>query len=279
MDPRTDQLQVRPVTALPDTATVKSCCATAYASDWATALLGVSMHPGGDGLKVRLGELIGLGAGDHVLDVASGRGRSAMTLARRFGCTVTLVDYSPTSVAEAGAAAQLAGLQDTVSFRTGDAELLPVAANSFAAATCECAFCTFPSKAAAAAELARVVRPGGAVAISDLTRRAPLPPELDGLLSWVACIADARPEEEYVSLLVETGLVIGQVERHDAALAELVSKIRMRLLGAEVVAKLKRPDLPGVDWPAARRMAAAAEAAVRDGGLGYAVIVARRPLE
>ena len=53
----------------------------------------------------------------------------------------------------------------------------------------------------------------------------------------------------------------------------------MRLLGAEVAATLKRLDLPGVDWPAARRMASAAQPAVRDGDLGYAVIVARRPLE
>ncbi len=123
-----------------------------------------------------------------------------------------------------------------------------------------------------------MARPGGAVAISDLTRRAPLPPELDGLLSWVACVADARPEEGYASLLEDAGLMVELVERHDAALAELVSQIRMRVLGAEVAAKLKRLDLPGVDWPGARQVAATAQAAVRDGGLGYAVIVARRPL-
>ncbi|MHB8588426.1 MAG: class I SAM-dependent methyltransferase [Candidatus Dormibacteraceae bacterium] len=265
------------MTALPDPAIVKSCCASAYASDWATVLLGDSMHPGGDALTERTGELIGLAPTDHVIDVASGRGRSAMILARRFGCTVTGVDYSPAAVAQAERAAQLAGLHDRLAFRTGDAESLPFGAGYFAAAICECAFCTFPSKAAAAAELARVVRPGGAVAISDLTRRAPLPPVLDGLLGWVACIGDARPEEEYASLLVEAGLVVELVERHDAALAELVGTIRMRLLGAEVAAKVKRMDLPGVDWPAARRMAAAADAAVRDGSLGYAVIVARRP--
>ena len=265
------------MTPLPDPALVKSCCATAYASDWATFLLGDSMHPGGDALTERIGDLIGLVADDHVIDVASGRGRSAMTLAQRFECTVTGVDYSPTAVAQAERAARQAGLQHRLTFQSGDAESLPFAAGSFAAAICECSFCTFPSKSAAAAELARVVRPGGAVAISDLTRRAPLPPELDGLLSWVACVGDARSEEAYASFLVEAGLVVELVERHDAALTELVRTIRMRLLGVEVAAKVKRLELPGVDWPAARRMAAAADAAVRDGSLGYAVIVARRP--
>ena len=267
------------MTALPDAATVKSCCATAYTSDWASALLGDSMHPGGDALTERLAELLGLGAGDQVLDVASGRGRSAILLARRFGCSVTGIDYSDAAISAARASVEEAGLEGLVSFRAADAESLPFADGSFDAALCECAFCTFPSKEAAAAELARVVRPGGAVAISDLTRRAPLPPELDGLLSWVACVGDARPEEDYASLLVEAGLVVELVERHDAALAELVSQIRLRLLGTEVAIKLKGLDLPGVDWPAARRMAVAAQAAIRDGGLGYAVILARRPLE
>ncbi|GAC1476383.1 MAG: hypothetical protein PVSMB3_19090 [Candidatus Dormibacteraceae bacterium] len=48
------------------------------------------------------------------------------------------------------------------------------------------------------------------------------------------------------------------------------------LLGVEVAAEAKRPDLP-MSVPAARRMASAADAAVGDGSLGYAVAVARRP--
>ena len=37
---------------------------------------------------------------------------------------------------------------------------------------CECAFCTFPDKRAAASEFARVLKPGGKVGLSDLTRAA-----------------------------------------------------------------------------------------------------------
>ena len=48
---------------------------------------------------------------------------------------------------------------------------------------CECAFCTFPDKSRAAAEFARVLRSGGRVGISDLTRSGELPGELDGLLA------------------------------------------------------------------------------------------------
>ena len=79
----------------------------------------------------------------RLLDVASGRGASALYLARRFGCEVVGIDYSRESVnfanAQAVADPRLAG---SVRFETGDAELLPFAANSFDALICECAFCT-----------------------------------------------------------------------------------------------------------------------------------------
>lgn len=100
---------------------------------------------------------------------------------------------------------------------------------------------------------------------------------LEGLLGWVACLGDARPEEDYARLLEGAGLGVEMIERHDAALADLIEKIRLRLLGAEVAARVKAVALPGVDWAAARRMALAVTAAVDDGRLGYAVLVARRP--
>ena len=55
----------------------------------------------------------------------------------------------------------------------GDAERLPLPDNTFDALVCECAFCTFPDKATAAAEFARVLRPGGRVGITDVTVAAP----------------------------------------------------------------------------------------------------------
>ena len=68
---------------------VKICCATFYQSDLARVLLGDVLHPGGLALTRYLGGAIGLGPGDRVLDVACGRGASAVHLAERFGCHVT----------------------------------------------------------------------------------------------------------------------------------------------------------------------------------------------
>jgi arsenite methyltransferase len=252
---------------------LKSCCATLYASDWARLLLGASFHPGGLALTERLGALLDLKPDRRVLDVAAGRGASAIFLAQRFGCAVVGVEYSAITVAEANALVAEAGLVDRVRFEQGDAEQLPFDAGTFDAVICECAFCTFPNKRAAASEFARVLGRGGRAGLSDLTRTGTLPSELNGLLAWVACIGDARPIDEYLAYLAGAGLSVDLVEPHDEALAELVRVVCARLLGAELLVKLKQLDLPGADFAQAKALARHAAEAIRQGTLGYALVV------
>ena len=130
-----------------------------------------------------------------VLDVASGRGTSAMFLAERFGCEVVGLEYGKQNVDRANAEVTERGISAGVRFEQADAESLPFSNFSFDAIMCECAFCTLPNKSRAACEFARVLRSGGRVGISDLTLAAELPKELEGLLAWIACIADAQPME------------------------------------------------------------------------------------
>jgi len=265
----------------PATAEVtKTCCADLYASDWARLLLGDSLHPGGLALTERLGQLVGLQADSRVLDLAAGGGASALHLARIFGCYVVGVDYSDVNVAQARQAAEDAGLSDRVAFLQADAEQLSaVADESFDAVLCECAYCTFPNKHAAAAEIFRVLAPGGHFGLSDLTRNGVLPPELDGLLAWIACIADALPIEAYASQFNAAGLRVERIEEQDEALAELVHQIRGRLVGAELLTKLQRLETPlaSFDFLQAKLVARRAADAVRAGALGYTLMIASKP--
>ena len=252
--------------------TLKACCVALYESDWATLLLGDSYHPGRLQLTERLGSMLDLQPGHLVLDVASGLGTSAIYLAQRFGCQVVGVDFSRKIVEQANANAAEAGISQLVQFKKGDAERLPFEDRSFDALICECAFCTFPSKAQAASQFARVLRPGGRIGLSDLTRSGPLPPELDTLMAWVACIADAQPIEEYMSILTVAGFSMDQVEIHDEALAELIYEIRGKLLVAELMANLKRLDIPEwIDFDEAGRLAKITAETVNQGKLGYAL--------
>ncbi|RMF78060.1 MAG: class I SAM-dependent methyltransferase, partial [Chloroflexi bacterium] len=132
-----------------------------YESYWARLLLDETFHPGGLELTRRLGELLGLRPGMRVLDVASGKGESALFLAQEFGCQVIGVDYSAQLVDEANDHAAAHGLADDVRFEHGDAEALPYPDASFDAVICECAFCVFTDKAQAAHEITRVLKPGG----------------------------------------------------------------------------------------------------------------------
>ena len=251
---------------------VKQCCAQLYESGFAKLLLGDSFHPGGLKLTERLGQVLQLTPQSRVLDAASGTGASAIFLAGHFGCEVLGIDYSAQNLQQANEQAKAKGAGARVHFERGDAESLPVPNASFDAVICECAFCTFPDKSAAAGEFARVLRPGGRVGISDLTRGLELPKELDGLLAWIACIADAQSIESYANQLNRAGLVVQQVEPHDDALSEMVHHIRKKLLSAEILVGLKMLDLPGVDLTAAKQMAMSALTAIQQGHLGYAII-------
>jgi len=255
---------------------IKQCCAGLYESDAARLLLGDSFHPGGAKLTEHLGQTLNLTPRSRVLDVAAGKGTSAFHLARQFRCEVVGIDYGGKSVDEAAQAAKEMGLHERVSFHRADAELLPFADHSFDAVICECAFCTFPNKPAAANEFARVLRVGGRVGLSDLTRNGVLGPDLDGLLSWVACIADARPAATYAELLSTSGLKVSVIEEHDAALREFVEQVRLRLLAADIMVGLKKLALPGFDLESAKHLLKKALQAITEGQLGYAIVVASK---
>ncbi len=263
-------------TAGDSSTTLKQCCAAAYDHDAVRLLVGDPLHPGGVQLTERLGRILNLGPETRVLDVAAGRGASALALAARFGCEVIGLDYSRRNVELAKLDAGEQNLADRVVFYCGDAERLPFADGAFEAIVCECALCTFPDKGAAAAEFARVLRPGGRVGISDLTRRGSLPRELEGLEAWIACIADARPLEEYSALLAGAGLNIGVIEEHDRALIDFVERIRSRLLAAEIMVGLKKVELPGIDLGVVKDIARYALSAAKAGKLGYAIVTATK---
>jgi len=253
---------------------VKQCCAALYGSDAARFLLGDSFHPGGLDLTLELAGMLHLDATSTVLDVASGKGTSAFAIAERFGCQVVGVDLSEANVAESNADSMRRGFSPRVRFAVGDAESLPFSPSMFDALLCECAFCTFPDKNTAATEFARVLRPGGWIGMSDLTRAAGPLPDLDGLLAWIACIADAQPRERYAEWLANAGFNVTTSVSRDRCLEQMVEQVRGKLMLADIMIGLKKLQIPGLDVLQAKHFAAAAGQAVKDKKLGYALLVA-----
>jgi arsenite methyltransferase len=264
-------------TRSPDAVEIKQCCARLYESEIVSRLLGDSFHPGGVALTERLGQLLGLTPESRVLDAASGKGASAMFIAQRFGCAVAGVDLSTQNVAHANAEADRLGLAGRVSFRVGDAERLPLDDASVDAVICECAFCTFPDKHAAANEFARVLKPGGRAGLSDITRAPGPAGELADLMAWVACLADASPADAYAARLHDAGFIDVAVENHDDVLLEMIRNIGSRLFAADILRGLRKIDLEGIDLVAAYRMTRQALVAVDENRLGYTLVSAARP--
>jgi arsenite methyltransferase len=256
---------------------IKACCAAAYGSDAVRWLLGDRLHPGGAALTARLVDTLGVGPGALVADVACGSGASALQAAEQAGCDVVGIDLAAANVELARAAASTAGLAHRARFVVGDAEALPLDDASVDGVLCECALCAFPDKPRAVREIARVLRPGGALALSDMTAQPErLPSELRSLDAWIACVGDARPLDPLADLLTQNGLIVARRERHDRALQELIERADARLrlaraLGSSVPAALARSIERGLS------IAGAARDAVASGALGYAIVVARRP--
>jgi SAM-dependent methyltransferase len=109
---------------------------------------------------------LNLQPGMRVLDVASGTGNLALPAAR-LGAVVTGVDIAPNLIEQARENAKREGL--TVQFDEGDAENLPYADASFDAVITMFGAMFTPRPELTAAELKRVVRPGGSIAMANWT--------------------------------------------------------------------------------------------------------------
>jgi len=107
-----------------------------------------------------------LHAGWRVLDVATGTGNAAIAAAR-LGCTVVGVDYVPALLERGRRRVAAEGLP--VELLEGDAEALPFRDASFDAVTSVFGAMFAPDHARAAAELLRVCRPGGTIALASWT--------------------------------------------------------------------------------------------------------------
>jgi SAM-dependent methyltransferase len=114
----------------------------------------------------RLSDAADLRAGSTVLDVACGSGNAALAAAR-LGCVVTGIDYVP-ALLERGRERAAAERLD-VDFRHGDAEQIPFPDASFDAAVSVFGAMFAPDHPRAVAELVRVTRPGGTVALASWT--------------------------------------------------------------------------------------------------------------
>ena len=268
-----------------DSAAKKSCCAILYELEPVRLLLGDTLHPGGLALTHRLGKLVDIKPNDLVLDVACGRGTSAMAVARSFHCRVVGVDLG-NSIEEATRLAKGNNVDGPVSFLKADGEQMPFGADSFDAALCECSMSLFPDKEQGVSEIARLLRVGGRLGVSDVTvEPGSLPEELKGALGQMLCLADAPSLDGYRRLFNADGLdLIHEQDGSDSVLkllADIEGKLAafrlfQRFQGTALsLAEGQSNDVPDL-ISQALAMVDRVRALVQEGAIGYWLFVAEK---
>jgi arsenite methyltransferase len=152
-----------------------------------------------------------LRVGEVVVDLGSGGGLDVFLAAEKVGRAGRAVgiDMTPEMVelARRNAAKRLeGGAPDNVEFHLATIDRLPLADASVDCVISNCVINLAPDKRAVFREIARVLKPGGRLAVSDIALKRALPPEVSGdVAAYVGCIAGAIPVEEYRQGLVEAG--------------------------------------------------------------------------
>ncbi|MDH7599655.1 MAG: arsenite methyltransferase [Sedimentisphaerales bacterium] len=202
-----------------------SCCGTSGPSAYALGYEHADLEAVPDGVDMGLGcgnptALAALRPGEVVLDLGCGPGLDVFIAAKKVGPTgrVIGVDMTAEMLAKARASArsfsEKTGL-DNVEFRLGQIEHLPVADASVDVVISNCVINLSPDKQQVWREIARVLRPGGRVAVSDLALLRPLPEALrQSVEALVGCIAGAVLVDETKAMVQDAGLVDAVFQIH-----------------------------------------------------------------
>ena len=174
-------------------------------------------HTLGKQATIELATLARVATGTRVLDVGGGLGGPARMLAAEYGCEVAVLDLTEVYCRIGELLTERAGLTDRVSFRQGDALNLPFEDASFDLVWTQHCTKNLEDKARLYRELARVLRPEGALAFHEIMA-GPMQP-IHFPVPWASApeLSFLQPPATVCSLIEEAGLAIEEFRDGTAA--------------------------------------------------------------
>ena len=161
--------------------------------------------------------------GETVVDLGCGGGLDVLLAASKVGPTGKAIgiDMTPEMLALARRNAAKANVQN-VEFHQATIDKLPLADASVDCVISNCVINLASDKLAVFREIARVLKPGGRLAVSDIALKQPLPPEIgNDLMAYVGCIAGAIAIDEYRDWVGSGWLSSGRNHRHRSRLERI----------------------------------------------------------
>ncbi len=205
-----------------------SCCSTFYEQDWVRSLADDIFHPGGEDLTRRTIAAMDLPAHATIADLGCGTGTTALMLARDFDLHVSGVDLSAANIERAIERTDTS--TTAVRFIQADAQMLPFEENEFDGILAECSFSLFADQAAVLAEIKRVLKPGGSLAITDMAIGGPLPADIADVLSPWTCLVDAMDQQTYAQRFAAAGFEVQVIADESSGLTNLIQLLKRKLL-------------------------------------------------
>jgi arsenite methyltransferase len=162
-------------------------------------------------------DLASIGEGERVLDLGSGSGTDAFFAAQRVGegGSVVGVDFTPEQVRKASRVRDATGIA-RVEFVEAPIDDLPFKDESFDVVISNGVINLSPVKGRVFSEAARVLCPGGRLALADIVSGRPLKERTRRNTElWAACIAGAIPRSNYTDAIDQVGLSVGEIREND----------------------------------------------------------------
>lgn len=165
-----------------------------------------------------------LRTGETVVDLGSGAGMDVFLAARQVGPSghVIGIDMTDAMLDKARENAKKVGLEDTVEFRKGQIENLPIEDESVDAIISNCVVNLSPEKDRVYAEAYRVLKPGGRLMISDIVLERPLPQAvIDSIDAYLGCVGGASLRAEYLDTIAKAGFREVRIDREASFLGTI----------------------------------------------------------